>query len=92
MLEVDAVTSGVQGTDNFVTTSDADCVVALIGVSATYTDNDGVRRTSGAGTNAGNGVNLVVDGVPGSATLLASVKFAASYLGPNSNTTVTSPK
>lgn len=92
VLAVDADTSGVQGTGDFVTTTDADCVVSALSVNATYIDPDGVRRTSGGQAFAGNAVNLVVDGVPGSATLLTSVKFTVSYLGPNSHTTVTSPK
>ncbi len=92
VLHVGANTIGMQGTDDLVTTTDADCAVSALTVDAQYVDPDGVHRTSGAGTTVGNSLSLVVDGVPGSATLLTSVKFAVSYLGPNSHTTVTSPK
>jgi hypothetical protein len=91
-LEVDLVTSGMQGAGDFVTTTDADCVVSKLLENVQYVDSDGVTRNSGAESLSGNEVSGLFDGVPGAATIDAQVKFTVSYSGPGEYRTTTSPK
>ncbi len=61
-LEADLTTTGMQGTGDFVTTTDFDCRVSELTVDATYNDQEGVRREVSASALAGNYVHGMFDG------------------------------